>query len=177
MYGDVDCFGPRETCTHEVSVALLQTLGQPTSQHHQHTTRGAALIDLPNIRTESGGTMLCFGAVKKCNVLGTRVNLNRTTIKNKPNLNLNRIHLPTELSTLVLILSDSLSIAMPAAEQSAGKNSSSLFHLMTFCPLSYCSDITSLYPLSILPDTISFTIVSCRTISAKEFFSNFPSLP
>lgn len=67
---------------HEVPVTLAQTIGQPANQHHQHDTRGAALLALPNIRTEAGRNRLCFGAVEKCNeILRTRGNFNRTAIK------------------------------------------------------------------------------------------------
>ena len=68
--------------THDMPVTLAETIGPPACEHHQHDTRGAALLTLPNIRTEKGRHSLSFSAVRMLNeVLQTHGTVSRAVIK------------------------------------------------------------------------------------------------
>ena len=67
---------------HHVPETLANTIGRPANERHQHNTRGASQLVLPNVRTEAGRKRLCSSAVAKTNeVFSSQGALSRGSIR------------------------------------------------------------------------------------------------
>ena len=58
---------------HQLPALLVRTIGPPAGQLHQHDTRGAARLTLPQIRTEAGRSRLNYSGVTSYNAILERV--------------------------------------------------------------------------------------------------------
>ena len=60
--------------THQLPAPLVRTIGPPAGQQHQHNTRGAGRLVLPQIRTEAGRNRLNYSGVTMYNDLAEHLN-------------------------------------------------------------------------------------------------------